>query len=65
MKIISRKEMNAADFASELFGVIPIGQAKEIYRNIEHYTEAKKNIIIDLLRANPRKYIAALLKYDD
>jgi len=64
MNYVIRKKMDAVDFVSELDGVISEEQAKVIYRNIEHYSDMVKNVVIDLLRANPRKYVPILLGDD-
>jgi len=53
--------MGAVDFTSELIGVIPKEQAEVIYRNIEYHSDMVKNVVIDLLRANPSKYAPVFL----
>jgi len=65
MEMQMKKAMDSIDFAQELFGFIPVNTAKDIYKRIDHYPEMKKNIIIDLLRANPQKYVPALLGEDE
>lgn len=60
-----KRKMDAVDFVTQLIGVIPVFQAKEIYKNISHYPESKKNLIIDLLKVETEKYKAVLLYSDD
>jgi hypothetical protein len=62
---VERKQMDMVGFVRELFGVVEVDQAKEIYRNIGHYPEVKKNIIVDLLRSNPDKYLPVLMRDDE
>lgn len=62
---MERKELDMVGFVRELFGVVDVEEAKGIYKNISHYSEAKKNIIIDLLRANPQKYLPILTRDDE
>lgn len=62
---MERKELDMVGFVRELFGVVDVEEAKGIYKNISHYSEVKKNIIIDLLRANPQKYLPILTRDDE
>jgi hypothetical protein len=62
---MGRKEMDDVGFAVELFGIVPVFLSKMIYKNISDYPEVKKNIIVDLLRANPKKYVPVFLGNDE
>lgn len=62
---MERKEMDMVGFVRELFGVVEVEEAKDIYKNISHYSEAKKNIIIDLIRSNPSKYLPIMMRDDE
>lgn len=62
MQVVVVKEIGVIEFVNELVGFVPEDDAKEIFINIGHYSEAKKNVIIDLLRANPEKYIPIMLR---
>ena len=62
---MERKQMDMVGFVRELFGVVEVEEAKDIYKNISHYSEAKKNIIVDLLRSNPDKYLPVLMRDDE
>jgi hypothetical protein len=62
---MGRKEMDDVGFVVELFGIVPVFLSKRIYQNISHYPEIKKNIIVDLLRSNPQKYVPVLIGDDE
>lgn len=65
MQVVELKEIGAVEFVNELVGYVKEKDAKDIFMNIAHFSETKKNIIIDLLRVNPDKYIPVLLDGDE